>query len=59
MRLNKNDLMKCKDCGTKTLVKDLKPVLEQKDEAGVLANLVCPVCDCPELMRVQKGEVIK
>ena len=57
MKLYKNDLMKCKECGKKTLVKDLKSVLEQKDEAGMLANLVCPFCDCPELVRVLKGSL--
>jgi len=54
MRLRKNDLMKCQRCGKETKVKDLKQVLPQKDEAGILSNLVCPFCDCPTLEKVKE-----
>lgn len=56
MKLFKKDIMKCKECGTKTKVKDLKQVRPQRDEAGVLVNLVCPKCDSPCLdLMARKG----
>ena len=52
MKLKRNDLMKCNQCGKESMVKDLKRILEQQDEAGVLACLVCPFCDSPKLSKV-------
>jgi ssDNA-binding Zn-finger/Zn-ribbon topoisomerase 1 len=53
MKLKRNDLMKCNQCGQTTKVKDLKRVNERRFEDGVEADLVCPFCDSPKLSKVE------